>query len=149
MSESGADGGYEVDPGRGVAKAVNLPDDQRSYAAWIHWGSLIAWVSVPFSTGIAFFVPPLVALVMWQIKKTDHPFIDDHGREALNFQISLIIIGILLIPVAVLTCGIGAVLYLAPTVLGIVGGILAGLAANRGEYFRYPACIRVISGPRP
>lgn len=149
VADNGVHTGYEVDPASGVARALNLPDDQRTYAAWIHWGSCIAMASVIFSSGVAFIVPPLVALAMWQIRKADHVFIDDHGREALNFQISLILLGLILIPITILTCGVGAVLYIGLPILGIVGCILAGLAAGRGEYFRYPMTIRVIpAAPR-
>ncbi|MEM9166763.1 MAG: DUF4870 domain-containing protein [Planctomycetota bacterium] len=140
---------YEVDSAKGVARAVDLAEDQRAYASWIHWGSLIALGSVIFSTGIAFFVPLLVALAMWQIRRNDHPFIDDHGREALNFQISLILLGIILF-VAALLLTFGTALPLVVfgmPVLGIVGCIMGGLAAGRSEYFRYPMCIRLIKGP--
>ena len=44
----------------------------------------------------------------------------------------------------VLTCGVGALLYVGIYVLGLVGMIMAVMAANRGEYFRYPATIRLI-----
>ncbi len=129
-------------------RAVDLPDDQRIYASWIHFGSLIAWASsVFFSSGIAFVVPPLVALAMWQIRKADSEFIDDHGREALNFQISLILIGLILIPLVF--CGVGILGFMILPFFGIIGGVLGGVAALRSEVFRYPACIRVIKDPTP
>lgn len=136
--------GYTVDPNTGRAVATGLTDMNRSYASWCHWGPLIATVSVIFTDGITFIIPPLVALALWQIKNNDSPFIDDQGKEALNFQISLILLAIILIPITILTCGVGAVLYIGLPVLAIVGGILGGIAASKGRYFRYPMCIRLV-----
>lgn len=88
-------------------------------------------------------MPVVPALVMWLIKRHESPFIDDHGKEAVNFQISLLIysvIGGLLVPF----CFVGVPVLIATYVLGIAGMIMAALAANRGEYFRYPATIRLI-----
>jgi len=78
--------GYSVDPATGVASATGLTDSHRTYASWCHWAPLIAQISVVASGGISFFVPSLVALAMWQIKNKDSQFIDDQGKEALNFQ---------------------------------------------------------------
>lgn len=136
--------GYTVDPVSGRAKATGLTDGHRSYAAWCHFGPLIAGISVMATSGITFVIPPLVALALWQIKSSDSQFIDDHGKEALNFQISLILLALILIPITLLTCGVGAILYIGLPVLMIIGGIFGGIRASKGEFFRYPMCIRVI-----
>ena len=106
-----------------------------TYAAFTHL-TLLAYLVVP--------IPVIGALVMWLIKKDESSFIDDHGREALNFQISLVVYMLLSVPVALVTCGLGALLVPAVYVLGLVGMILAAVAANRGEYFRYPMCLRFV-----
>lgn len=83
------------------------------------------------------------AIVMWLIKKDASPFVDDHGRESINFQISLIIyylISLVLVPV----CYIGLPVMVGVWALGIVGMIMGAMAAGRGEYFRYPMCIRFL-----
>lgn len=137
--------GYDVDRSSGQAVATGLTESQRSYASWCHWAPLIANVSVIASSGITFIVPPLVALAMWQIKNNESTFIDDQGKEALNFQISLILIALILIPITILTCGIGGILYIGLPVLAIIGGIMGGVAAAKGRYFRYPMTIRLIT----
>ncbi|MBL8764456.1 MAG: DUF4870 domain-containing protein [Phycisphaerae bacterium] len=92
-----------------------------------------------------FFVPVVLVLVLWLIKRNDSPFIEDHGKEALNFQISLLIYSLLGIPVAFVTLGLGAIIwYPAIVILGLVGMIRAMIAANRGEYYRYPMCLRLV-----
>lgn len=88
-------------------------------------------------------VPLIPVLIMWLIKKDESKFIADHGREALNFQISLLLYGLLgLITLPLL--GLGAIVWAATWVLGIVGTILAAVAAGKGRYFRYPACLRMV-----
>jgi uncharacterized protein len=127
---------------RGRAVEPNVTDDEKTWALLMHL-SLLGHLVVPFLTVLA-------PLFMWTSKKDKSPFIDDHGREALNFQITLIIYSFALPAIAALigliTCGVGFLLLipaaLLPYVLGIVGMIPAAMAANRGEYYRYPMTIR-------
>ena len=116
---------------------------ERTYAMWIHLGALISWVLAAASQGIGFWIPTLVVGVMWTVRKKDSPFIDDHGREALNFQISLVLMTILAVVVGILLCGVGVVITVpAVFVLGLVGAIMGATAASKGQYFRYPATFR-------
>ena len=134
--------GYSADPATGAAFATGLTDNHRIYASWCHWAPLIAQISVIASGGISFFVPSLVALAMWQIKNKDSQFIDDQGKEALNFQISLLLLGLIFIPL--IFCGVGVILLMALPFLAIVGGIMGGIQSANGTYFRYPMCIRLV-----
>ncbi len=143
-SEAGGPEGYTVDPATGRAKAMGLTESHRLYASWCHWGPTIAGVSVMATSGITFIIPPLIALALWQIKNSESQFIDDHGKEALNFQISLILLALILIPITIFTCGIGAILYIGLPILMIVGGIFGGIRAHKGEFYRYPMCIRLV-----
>jgi uncharacterized Tic20 family protein len=110
--------------------------EQRTYALVMHL-SLIASHFVP----LALVVAPLV---MWLIKKDESAFLDDHGREATNFQLSLLLYALLIGALSIVSCGIAAVAFIPLYVLAIVGMVLGAAAANRGEYFRYPACLRLI-----
>jgi uncharacterized Tic20 family protein len=122
-----------VDPAR--VKDAQAQEWERTYAMFNHLSLLTVHA----------LLPVIPALVMWLIKRDRSPFIDDHGREAVNFQISLVLYALLGVPVvALLTCGVGAVLWVAVWALGIVGMILGAIAAHKGEYFRYPACIRFL-----
>lgn len=131
-------------PSRGAAmhdpRAVDAyaTPEERTWATFQHLGGLMAWFVIgPF----CFLVP----LVMWLVKKDESEYLDDHGREAMNFELSLLLYAILLIPVAVLTLGLGALLYIPWAALGLIGPIVAAVAANKGRYFRYPATIRFIA----
>lgn len=86
-------------------------------------------------------------LIIWLIKKDESPFVDDQGKEALNFQITVLIAyvaaGIVgMIPV------IGCLSALAIPAVGIaslVFAILGGLESNKGVIYRYPFAFRFIS----
>jgi len=85
----------------------------------------------------------IAALIMWLTRKDQSPFVADHGREAINFHVSLIlytILGFALLPV----CGLGIAVWVAEGVLTVVGVILASIAAHEGRFYRYPMCIRLV-----
>ena len=82
-------------------------------------------------------------LVLWLVKKEGMPFVDDQGKESLNFQISVVIYGV---GAALLSfIGIGIVLGAALGVFWLVMVIIATVAANKGERYRYPLAIRFLS----
>ncbi len=113
--------------GPGPAPVVTTSDD-RSMAMLTH---LLALVSG--------FLGPLI---VWLIKKDQSPFVDYHGKEALNFQISLFIYWIATILLVIVL--IGLLLIPVLLVLQILFPILAAVAANKGQYYRYPLTIRII-----
>ena len=81
-------------------------------------------------------------LVLWLVKKEGMPFVDDQGKESLNFQISVVIYGV---GAALLSfIGIGIVLGAALGVFWLVMEIIATVAANKGERYRYPLTIRLL-----
>jgi uncharacterized Tic20 family protein len=82
-------------------------------------------------------------LAVWLIKRREMPMVDRHGKEALNFQIT--------VTLASFACGllfmvgIGVVLLFALLVADAVLIIMAAMKASRGEAFRYPFTLRLIS----
>jgi len=84
----------------------------------------------------------IVPLILWLIKKDQSPFVDYHGKEALNFNISIaiyyIIAGLLVLVL------IGFVLLAAVFVIHVVFIIIAAIRASNGEYYRYPLTIRFV-----
>ncbi|QYK48671.1 MAG: DUF4870 domain-containing protein [Phycisphaeraceae bacterium] len=110
-------------------------ESERVYAMFTHLTSVL---------GLFIGLPVLAALVMWMIRRKDSPFLDDHGKEAVHFQLSLVIYGIALVPIAFVTLGLGAVVGgMCVLALGVVGTVLAAQAAHRGEYYRYPMTLRL------
>ena len=120
--------------------AIATPTEQeRNWAMLTHLlAGVIAVVGTPiFAVGYA--------VLMWLLKKDESGFLDDHGREATNFWISLLIYSIILLPIATaITCGIGVILYIPLLIIALVGVIQATLASKRGEFYRYPATIRLV-----
>lgn len=92
---------------------------------------------------IFFQVLLFAPLVVWLIKKEDSPFVDDHGRESVNFMISVLIYSVIAGALTIVLIGFPLLLVLA--VLMAVGGIRGAMAANRGEFYRYPMTIRFLN----
>ncbi|WP_136707134.1 DUF4870 domain-containing protein [Agromyces sp. H66] len=108
----------------------------------------IQWGSFAHLGGILGFLP---ALIIWLVFKDRGTFTNTEGKEALNFQITLIFgyvaVWILTAIITVVTFGLGSVLSLltwAIWILGVVFSIIAFLKAKDGAHYRYPFAIRLI-----
>ncbi|WP_406317643.1 DUF4870 domain-containing protein [Streptosporangium sp. NBC_01639] len=132
-------GGYGPPPGYGRPPGYGHPappgtygprpgSDDTTMATLAHLLGLLTW-----------FIGPLV---LYLVKKDESPYVRDQAAEALNFQLTLVIayvvswilafmlIGFLLMPVV----WIGSIVFM----------IIAAVAANRGENYRYPLSIRFL-----
>lgn len=89
------------------------------------------------------FVGPLV---MYLVAKDDQPFLKHHAAESLNFQIT-VTIGYLISFVLMLVI-IGFLTWALIWIGALVLAIVATMAANRGEWYRYPINIRMVPGAR-
>ncbi|MHC4207413.1 MAG: DUF4870 domain-containing protein [Planctomycetota bacterium] len=114
-----------------------LSKDARMWAMFCHLGGFAGLI--PIAPAFGSIIAPLI---IWQIKKNEFPFVDEHGKEAVNFQISILIYSILCIPL-VFIC-IGVILLVAIGIFDIVCLIIAAVKANNGEHYRYPICCRFI-----
>ena len=81
-------------------------------------------------------------LILWLVKKDDDAFIDEQGKEALNFQITLMLAGI--VAGATSCIGIGLILLPVIVILDLVFSIMACVAASKGQHYRYPVAIRLV-----
>ncbi len=120
-------------PVEGQAEGVGK--DARQWAMFCHLAGL-AWMIVwllPVIGGV------VGTLIVWQVKKDDDPFIDENGRRAFNFQLSMLIYAVGL---AVTVIGI----FLVPIVaiLDIVFTIIAAIRASNGRDYSYPLSIQFI-----
>lgn len=82
------------------------------------------------------------ALIIWLIKKDQSAFIDEQGKEALNFQIT-IVLGFV-IAGALTFILIGALLIPLLWIANLVFCILAAVATSKGEHYKYPFAIRLL-----
>ncbi len=83
-------------------------------------------------------------LIIWLIKKDESRFVDDQGKESLNFQITALIIWVGIVILSIVTCGVGGLLAPVFLVVVVVFCILAAIKANEGVAYRYPLCLRLI-----
>lgn len=111
--------------------------DARMWAMFCHLIGLAALLPV-----IPLFGGAIGALIIWQIKKDDFPFVDEQGKEALNFQISILIY--IIVGGILLFCVVGAFLIPAVLIFDIVFLVIAAIKSNNGFHYRYPLCIRFI-----
>jgi uncharacterized Tic20 family protein len=91
--------------------------------------------------GILFSFLP--GLIVWLLKKDDSAYIGENAREALNFQITLMIAYFISWILAFILIGfvLIGVLWLA----NIIFSIMAAVAASKGESYRYPFALRLIN----
>lgn len=116
-------------------RAVDAEKQAHSWAMWCHLAGLAWLAGIPFAGVIA-------PLVIWQIKKDEHPFIDSQGKEALNFQISMAIYAAVSAVLAFVV--VGVFLLIALFVVQLVCVITAAMRANEGLGYTYPVTIRFI-----
>ena len=115
--------------------AQPLTGNARTFAILCH---ILAFAGFAFPFGGNIIAP----LVMWLIKKEEYPQIDQHGKESVNFQISITIYALLCIPLTFIC--VGYFLWIALCILDVVAIIVASVKASNGELYRYPLSIRFI-----
>lgn len=81
-------------------------------------------------------------LIVWLVKRGDSTEIDEHGKESLNFQISMLIYN--LIAGVLCLVLIGFVILGILHILNLVLVIVASIQASEGKLYRYPITIRLI-----
>jgi uncharacterized Tic20 family protein len=110
------------------------------------------WAMICHLAGLAGYIVPVVGnivapLIVWQIKKDDFPFVDEQGKEAVNFQISMSLYALIGSVLCLITC-VGAVLIpfvvIAVGIVDLVFLLIAAVKANNGQHYRYPLTIRFI-----
>ena len=123
-------------PSRSVKKksGSRLSADDKQWAMWCHMSAL-AGLIVPGGNIIG-------PLICWTTKKDQSAFVDYHGKEAVNFQITMLICVMICIALAIVL--IGFLLLPVVGILSLVMPIIAGMKANEGERYEYPYTWRFI-----
>ncbi|MCU1585367.1 MAG: uncharacterized protein QOI70_109 [Microbacteriaceae bacterium] len=104
-------------------------DDERLWATLIHLGGI--------------FFQFLPALIGYLVLKDRGPFVREHAKTALNFQLTVLagyVVGFFTVWFLV-----GFLVFIIVGVGNVVFSIIAAVAANRGEWYRYPVAIPFIS----
>lgn len=128
-----------------MAQEPQVTADQQTWRVLAHASAFIQLIGIPSLVG---------PLVVWLIRRDD-PVVEPHAREALNFQLSLLIYfvgGIVVGIIAALTIiglAITLVIIIALLILfllELIFALLATIAASRGQLYRYPLNLNLIKG---
>ena len=118
-------------PAANISAIANV----RTWCAFTH-ASAILGVFLHFPGHL---LPPLI---LWLIKRDESPELDAHGKEAVNFQISMLIYNLVAAEFCLILVGF---LFLAILwILNTVFVIIAAIQASDGKFYRYPMTIRFI-----
>ncbi|HET6398229.1 MAG TPA: DUF4870 domain-containing protein [Candidatus Thermoplasmatota archaeon] len=107
---------------------------ENEMAMWLHLSALSGLV-VPFGSILG-------PLIFWLVKKDQMPSLDRHGKEALNFQITVALA--MVVSFVLVFILIGILMMLAVGIAALVFTILAGVRAGRGEAPGYPFSFRFL-----
>ena len=116
-----------------AAQPIEHDKDARNWGMFCHLSALCFLVGVPFGSIIG-------PLVIWLIKREEHPFVDVQGKAALNFHISMSIYALILL----FSC-VGILLLPLLVLVEIIFSIMAAVKASDGISFAYPLSLPLIS----
>ncbi|MGM9510241.1 DUF4870 domain-containing protein [Larkinella sp. GY13] len=111
------------------------PSDERLWGMLAHLSALAGFI-IPFGNVIG-------PVVVWQIQKDKSAFVDYHGKEAVNFQITMTIAFCIALLLIIVVIGLPILIVLG--ILSLVFSVIAGVKANNGEYYKYPFTFRFIN----
>lgn len=125
--------------------SVGPSAEEKQWAMFAHLSALAGAVLSSAFGGWGTFIGPLI---IWLIKKDTMPFVASQAKEALNFNITVSAIFLMLVILTVITFGIGALLtvpvMLVVGIAALVFTIIAAVKANEGIDYRYPVSVRII-----
>ena len=119
-------------PAMGQGELVtDTSSEERTLAALAHAAGIVSTTMLPL----------LIPLVVYLIKKDESPFVAEQAKEALNFQITVILAIIVCVPLMLIVIGVflAGIVTLASLILSIIGAI----KTYEGKAYRYPVAIRV------
>ena len=110
--------------------------------------SVRTWCILAHATALVGFLVPVAGhivgpLIVWLAKRQDSPEIDAHGKESMNFQISMLIWNVIAGILCLVLIGIPLLILLH--ILNIIFVIVATIRASEGQLYRYPLTIRLIN----
>jgi uncharacterized Tic20 family protein len=132
---------------------------ERKWATLCHLSAALVYLGIPIANLLA-------PLTLWLIKRNESAFVDEQGKEAVNFQLSVLVytlLGVLGLILSILVAGGLTALTEKPAFLGfgllavlfvtllillwvadLILLIVAAIRASYGEHYRYPLSLRLI-----
>jgi uncharacterized Tic20 family protein len=132
-----SEGSSNPPPDEGVVRTTEAwHKDERNWAMLCHLSAFAGYlVVIPFAAIIG-------PLVVWLLKRHVSSFVDENGKESVNFQITVSIA--YLVIVLFITWLVAIVMLSILGIWNIVFVILASIKASNGEQFRYPLTLRLV-----
>lgn len=130
---------YDLPPKSPAAEDLqfNPSNEERNLAIIAH----LSGIAGVLGAGFIGFIGPLA---IYLLKKDSSPYVEVQSKEALNFQITVFLIGLACVGLAFISCGMLVPLVFVPMVMQIVFGIVAALAVRNGDPYRYPVNFRLL-----
>jgi uncharacterized protein len=129
-----------------IVMNYQLSSEERNWAMVAHLCGLL-WLAggtglifIPFG-GLVLFTM-LGPLIIWRTKGQTMPFVAEQAKEALNFQITIFLLGLVIAPLMLILIG-----FVFLSILGLVNLVLVIIAAiqvSDGKPYRYPFCLRLV-----
>jgi len=113
--------------------------DERKWAMLCHLSALSVYIGIPFGNVLG-------PLVIWLLKRDESSYVDEQGREAINFHMSMMIYVIVATMFSFIIIGIPFLIALF--ISSIVFSIIAAVKASDGVAYRYPMTIRLLQSRR-
>ncbi len=119
---------------QGVVEAPGPEKEARNWAMICHLSALSGFI-IPFGNIIG-------PLIIWAIKKDEYAFVDEQGKEALNFQFTLMMA--YLVSAALILVLIGFVFLAVLLIYSCIMIVIASIKTNDGVRYRFPYIIRFL-----
>jgi uncharacterized protein len=124
-------------PGVGPTPPAGFANnDEKTWVLLTHFGGAGGAFIL---SGVGGWIMPLIALVA---KGNQYPTVRAHAVQALNFQLTWTIVGVIGWATVCIIIGVAGVL--AAVAMGAIFGIIAGVRANEGQLYQYPASIKMV-----
>ena len=150
LVDNEADNEESVEESKVIESVIETNKEARAWAAVCHLSALLMLIGVPFGNILG-------PLIIWLIKRNEYVFVNDQGKSALNFQITLtlcifaLVSSIFLLSVAdrnlggtgILTISI-FLIVLGAGIMGIICTVIAAMKSIEGIYYRYPLAFEFI-----
>jgi len=108
---------------------------EKDWAMFCHLSALAMIIFPPFGGVIG-------PLICWISRRAESQWIDKNGKSSMNFQLSILLYGMLTIPLCFILIGIPIIVFLA--IFNLVCVVVASIKASQGDVFKYPLSIPFI-----
>ena len=143
-TKSNTENNAEKDTGRvyeGEAEVLateEITSEEKTWSMLAHLSALVALI--PVIGWIGMIVGPLI---IWLFKKNESKLVDENAKEALNFNITMLL-GYVIATVLIIVL-VGLVLWPLLVLFHFVLIVIASIKANEGEHYKYPFALRLIN----